>query len=56
MNTIVEKALGLIANASTREDLQNIAGWAETHSGLNAEEKDNILQAIHARAVELFLQ
>jgi hypothetical protein len=56
MNTILEKALNLIANAQTLEKLQDVARWAETHAELTQEECDHVHEAIKSRIVELSIK
>lgn len=53
MDTILEKALNLIANAQTLEKLQEVARWAETHAELTQEERDHVHEAIKSRIVEV---
>lgn len=56
MNTIIEKAFVLIANAIDIEQLRGIARWAETNAELTIDEKDNLHNAIKSRIVELSIK
>ena len=56
MNTIIEKAFVLIANAIDIEQLRCIARWSETHAELTQEERDHVHEAIKSRIVEVSLK
>ena len=55
MNTIIEKAFVLIANAIDIEQLRGIARWSESHHSLTDDERNNINLAIKSRILELSL-
>lgn len=55
MNSIIEKAFVLIANAIDIEQLRDIARWSESHHSLTDDERNNINLAIKSRILELSL-
>lgn len=55
MDSIIEKAFVLIANALDIEQLRGIARWSESHHSLTEEERNNINLAIRSRILELSL-
>jgi hypothetical protein len=56
MNSVIEKALSVIANSTSNEQLESARAWASTLlDGINNETTKIINQAIDSKKIELSL-